>query len=341
MIICLEGPDGSGKTTLAEELTKVSQARPVQVLHSRYRKDQAVWDLGALRRAIKIHLQGGIAILDRHWIGDNVYGQTFRGQGGIWTRRMDSILRRYGCLYVLCVPPVDFVINHFEKLKETRQEMYTTMGEVACRYLDLYEGNILRHRDGMDYVELASSMFPWSHREDVVRYDISRQPRSQTKRIAAELLLRAYDLSLLSDPLRSASIEGNWNFSGSAALGGTLIVAQTTTVACAHQQWPMASRIDEHVYFNEALHLAKVDESKIMMMTAFDQDYTYSSIAKVTMDNDRRGFVKRVVALGDLAYQATTRLGYKPHGVLSPRGAILVDMTVQDYARQLERVIYG
>lgn len=341
MIICLEGPDGSGKTTLAAELMKASQARPVQVLHSRYRKDQAVWDLGALRRAIKIHLAGGIAILDRHWIGDNVYGQTFRNQGGIWTRRMDSILRRYGCLYVLCIPPVNFVVDHFAKLKEQRKEMYQTMGEVACRYIDLYEGNILRHRDGMDYVELASAMFPWSNREDVIRYDISRQPKSQTKRFAAELLLRAYDLSLLSDPLRSTSLEGNWNFSGSAAVGGDLIVLQTTTVGCDYQQWPVASRLSEHEFFNEALHLAKVDESKIMLMTAFDQDYTYASIAKVTMENDRRGFIKRVVALGDLAYQTVDRLGYKPRGLISPRGAMLRDFTVQDYARQLQGALYG
>lgn len=279
MIIVLEGPDGTGKTTLANKLVEVWNAKArrgtAHYIHSTYRRDQRLWDCAALRWAVKISERGGLAVLDRHWPGDNVYGQVYRQKGGIWTRRQDSVLQRYGALYVLALAPVDFVVEHHAKLKGLRKEMYSdNMREVACRYHDMYYGNITRYREGMDYVEQISCCYPWRERADNYVYDITRVSSTRISRVAHDLIDRARVLRRVADPLlnfHSSKIQ--YNFSGSVYSANTLIIGRYLSglSACA-TKWPLMHDEPWSIFINDALHVAQINEKDLAWMSVIDED---------------------------------------------------------------------
>lgn len=176
MIIVLEGPDGGGKTTLASQLEDffTDNDKPVLYLHARYHQTQWIYDAALMRRAIKASELGHVVIMDRSWIGDNLYSRIYRGHGGgTWVRQSDALLRRYGAVYVFCLPDKDTVLKAHAAKHTAGLEKYDTVDKVFDAYYDLWHGDIFRwnYPHNLSYIEQLTNYGGWKNRDDGVLYN--------------------------------------------------------------------------------------------------------------------------------------------------------------------------
>ena len=151
MIIILDGPDGTGKTTLAKMLQKKLKA---DYLHLTYRWKEKIFDYhtAAIRFAAR---KNKPIILDRWWPSEAIYAKGYRG-GSDWPlqgRMCDRIARKFGAVYVYCLPEsVQAAVIHHAELKAKREEMYDDIAVVADLYLKLWNGDST-HPDGGQYID--------------------------------------------------------------------------------------------------------------------------------------------------------------------------------------------
>lgn len=124
-IICLEGPDGGGKTTLAKTLQAKLGAH---YLHSTYRfkGKMAAYHWAQLRKAVRL-AQSKPVILDRWWPSEVVYANVYRSgpEKGYYYKDLHSVAKLYGMSYVFCCPTRwenywEWYQAHYQK----DQEMY-------------------------------------------------------------------------------------------------------------------------------------------------------------------------------------------------------------------------
>jgi len=143
-IIILEGPDGCGKTTLAEYFVEHYNAH---YMHSTWSKeiDEYMFQymqstLDAAGRISKNQL----VILDRHWLSDCVYGDVFREgcyRGDLYNGMHHQFFREDNRHMIYCLPEDKEAANqHFKNLAGTRPEMYDSMHDVSLAYESLWKG---------------------------------------------------------------------------------------------------------------------------------------------------------------------------------------------------------
>lgn len=124
-IIVLEGPDGAGKTTLANALQEYLGAR---YMHLTYRfRDKMHLYHGAAIRICAHWAQHQPVILDRWWPSEIVYADAYRGGSKFakYHLLLEHIANHIGVVYVFCIPgDRDRYLKHFNELKGKRTEMY-------------------------------------------------------------------------------------------------------------------------------------------------------------------------------------------------------------------------
>lgn len=124
-IFVIEGPDGSGKTTLGKRLAKVIGGKYVHLTY-RYPTAMFTYHHAAIQYVLKVAERGPV-VLDRWWMSELAYAAVYRN-GSQWPY-IKRLLHRYvlthDITYVMCVPDdrVRFV-DHFAELKGKREEMY-------------------------------------------------------------------------------------------------------------------------------------------------------------------------------------------------------------------------
>jgi hypothetical protein len=137
MIIVLEGPDGSGKTTLAKYFQEYYNAIYLHTTY-RFRKYHDIYQKAIIRIALtKAIMNDRLVVIDRWWISEAIYGEVFR-QGSTWPNlgeKLDEVLRFFGGLYIFCLPD-NFIkyMSLYKKLIDTRTEMYPNMESMANIY---------------------------------------------------------------------------------------------------------------------------------------------------------------------------------------------------------------
>lgn len=169
MIVALEGPDGAGKTTLAERLRGELGAT---IHHDRYDPDQWGFTTARLVEALEVHRRGGLAVLDRCWIGEQIYGPIFRSPDApLWGRAHDRVLLRHGCLYVFCLP-VDRTryLAEYEQLQRERPERYASMERVYDAYRRLIVGHERAHDEDWVRARHLAQLAPESAVGPAVNY---------------------------------------------------------------------------------------------------------------------------------------------------------------------------
>lgn len=132
--IVLEGPDGSGKTTLAEKLCK---ALDLQYMHLTYIKDpeamyaQFVEADNALR-------YGGV-LVDRYIMSNYAYSAASDvpvvKNASKFLHSMQGLIRSNRVYHILCMPTDRIAyLKEFERLSKERDEMYTSVSymESVC-----------------------------------------------------------------------------------------------------------------------------------------------------------------------------------------------------------------
>lgn len=106
MIIILEGPDGSGKTHLANQLR---QQNGYHIIHRSQPKDDAE-KLAMLDEYIKSVKSGNNFIFDRCWYSELVYGPVMRDSSVISLSSMynlERMLADKGAIIIHCTAPLD------------------------------------------------------------------------------------------------------------------------------------------------------------------------------------------------------------------------------------------
>ena len=111
MIVVLEGPDGAGKTFLAEHLREkfglaYHREGPPPVPRDRL----ALHYTGVLFNAVMDKMGGGKGtVLDRFALSQSIYGPVYRGEDDFAEELayLGKTLRRIGALQVLCLPPLE------------------------------------------------------------------------------------------------------------------------------------------------------------------------------------------------------------------------------------------
>ena len=142
-IISLTGPDGAGKTTLAE---KIKQLDPTTiVLHQgyRFRKVIPIYHTVVLKKAIRLAALGHTVILDRWWHCEYVYAGVHRG-GTRWPsygRHLHHLANSVGVMNCVCTLAPAQAAEHMALTD--RPELYTgadLAAKVALAYTQLLSG---------------------------------------------------------------------------------------------------------------------------------------------------------------------------------------------------------
>lgn len=151
-IIVLEGADGVGKSTLADEIVKQTKAA---VIHATYNKD---WDMETYHEdiieAATILSEYTDVVLDRWAPSEAVYGKVFRGgesydTGGLINDHPDLV-------FVYCHND-NAVQNHYKHVGD-REEMFGDMSEVVKEFDQYFKNSGLKYLD-YDYDKVNREEF--------------------------------------------------------------------------------------------------------------------------------------------------------------------------------------
>ena len=135
MIYILEGPDGAGKTTLANEIAEQKKA---SVIHSYFNKR---WDIkkhhmDVWNAAQKVS-EWNPVVLDRWAPSEFVYGNVFRGKPGYDVKGLLSNWDDSQVVWIYCRND-NAVENHLKNMKR-REEMFDDMTEVVKAFDEFVE----------------------------------------------------------------------------------------------------------------------------------------------------------------------------------------------------------
>lgn len=127
-IIILEGPDGCGKTTLANHFIEKYDAKYMHLTWSEdLEKCMDKYQIESLLNAEQLS-KDHLVIIDRLWISEIVYSDVYR-EGSQYRglhQTMKLLIDKMDAINIVCLPEgeQDYYL-HFQKLKDEREEMYT------------------------------------------------------------------------------------------------------------------------------------------------------------------------------------------------------------------------
>lgn len=121
MLTVIEGPDGAGKSTLADQLAAL-YGRTTVLHQGPFESDPFHETLETLRPRLE---RGESVIWDRSHLGEQVYGPIFRdgdGLGSVNRRMLERWMLSYRAAVVLCYPPFGVALKNWERRHE--REMF-------------------------------------------------------------------------------------------------------------------------------------------------------------------------------------------------------------------------
>ena len=139
-LIILDGPDATGKSYLAEKLATRFNGT---VFHHTWSKeiDETIPSYfgTTLARCIEVVELGGLAIIDRLYLSEQIYSKVFRNNAEKWEQEMVNIsimVKQMNAIEIICLPyDKERFLNFFNSMVKQRSEMYGSMSEVYDEYL--------------------------------------------------------------------------------------------------------------------------------------------------------------------------------------------------------------
>jgi hypothetical protein len=180
-VIILEGPDGTGKTTLANHLVDKYGA---YYMHATWSPDLETRIESYLLHMLNVAQSIGnnqLVVIDRNWLSELVYTDVFRKDVGReeWHMQMhQTFITLIGGVVIYCLPEdAGKYGKHFSDLKESRDEMYDTIGmaNVYYAFTALWEGDDAwyKFKSSHKYVNLVYENGGLKNSPHFVRYDFN------------------------------------------------------------------------------------------------------------------------------------------------------------------------
>jgi hypothetical protein len=140
-LIIIDGPDASGKTTLAKQLCKLHGGTYLHLTY-RFKDKMLAYQWSMLQKAVKL-AETQLVVIDRLWMSELCYANAYRaGKSSInnlW-RAFDQMVLKAGGVYIFCLPKD--IIRHnevFHKEHSAKGEMFSEMLPVAIEYHKMWE----------------------------------------------------------------------------------------------------------------------------------------------------------------------------------------------------------
>lgn len=130
MVVLIEGPDGSGKTTLCEAIVNQGD----WVYHHCTRDDDRYPTTDSFYKEFNPWLSSVIrygenVIIDRSFLTNIVYSKVFHDSNVISDKYLKELQSMIDVV-VICIPDHDNYFNKFNHLRKERDELYDTMTDV-------------------------------------------------------------------------------------------------------------------------------------------------------------------------------------------------------------------
>lgn len=176
-LITLDGPDCSGKSTLAQKFVELYGAEYIHLTWSPALETvMDAYRINAIGYAIALS-STKLVILDRPWISQVIYAEVFRG-GTKWPdliEQCDKLLQAASALQIICLPKSvkEGNDNFANSGKSPNEELYKNVNDVVEAFIAVYDGDI-RTFNPTSSKYLSSLMRDGGikNRQDFVKYDM-------------------------------------------------------------------------------------------------------------------------------------------------------------------------
>jgi hypothetical protein len=131
-LICIEGPDCVGKSTLAKDLGSRINAKYMHATY-RFKGRMPLYHLAYFRQALK-YAQHQPVIMDRWYPSEYAYGNVFRSgaEDHQYWRYLQRLALRYAVSFVWCVPHrLDVYMDFMKKNYHNEKQLYPKMETMA------------------------------------------------------------------------------------------------------------------------------------------------------------------------------------------------------------------
>ncbi len=268
----VEGPDGSGKSTLCKALSTQLERLNYSVLnmHAGYRfKRQGIFTFHTAMLDVAIRSGSDVVILDRHWISEVVYGHACRG-GSDWPsigRFMDRILTRCGVTYVRCQPPIDVCADTVASRRD--DELYPDSARAVYNaYGSFYDAKL-------GYIP-----------KEWVLYDRNAMSAESAAMLLSDLVQQS------RQPAFDGKITGNVN-------ADICLMGEALNPKTHRARWPFHDYGNSSLALAETLDLARHHESHTFVCNSTDAGLAVDTLlAKI----GKSSVAPRIVALGGRAF---------------------------------------
>lgn len=136
MIIILEGPDGAGKSTLAEKISKQTGYRLLHRSQPKTEDDKRLM----MEEYMRVIESGENCVFDRAWYSEMVYGPIMRNESIISypdMYRLERMLAHRGALIIYCTSTVDKLWRRCTQRGEDYIMDNNTLENICSKYITL------------------------------------------------------------------------------------------------------------------------------------------------------------------------------------------------------------
>lgn len=294
-IIVIEGPDGVGKTTLANALCEKLGAK-YRHLTYRWPKSMDLYHWAGIEACLRDSARQPV-ILDRWWPSEAVYAAAFRG-GTKWpwmSRMADRVALKHRVFYVLALPKdKPAYVKHYEELKGKRVEMYDSMHKVY----DLFGDWETTMKDRVDFMT----------------YDFMTEGFDNFDLFVEDLMQRAYDWNAGNHIFGQTILDRRT--AGQLVCPEVLFVGDRSNPKGRRPQWPFFDR-GGHCsrWLAATLQQSGIPEYKLAWANAHDR----SGHIQITEQLVEIISPQRVVSLGAQASSALHKLGVSHQMLCHPK----------------------